>query len=470
MRLHAEHVLDCSAEELWDLTFSSDFDVASNLAANGMASHETIAIERTPQLWTLRSRSIPATKMPKFVQRWVDDKVHFDTTVEHVPGSNTADAKMVVSLGAEYVTMGYRMTVEPITATTCKRIFDWEITVYGVGSLVERFILGEIKPGVEKSAQFTSDYVARRRGRESGTVQSLGSSLDDGTSDGRLRRPAAEINLTEHCNLKCAGCNHASHLLPKRFVALDTVKRDLEKLATVMLLDELKLVGGEPLLHPELLPILRIARASGVARQLTLVTNGVLLHKMPDEVFWLIDRLWVSRYPGVKVQFDLAALQKKCAQHDVVLWHKETNEFQLSLINRRIDDDAVVAEVFSQCAYAHVWSCHTIYEGRYFKCSPAPFVPARLALQHQTLPNAEGDSVDLHAPADRDALRAALDQYLASKQPLAACHHCLGHLGRDEASRQLNKAGLAAELTTDHRDLAQLFHPERRPAALKLVP
>ncbi len=463
MKLHTEHLLPCSAEELWDLTFTADFDVASNLAANGMASHEVLSLERGPERWTMKSRSIPATSMPKFVQRWVDEKVHFETTVEHVPGSDVAHAKMAISVGGEYVQMGYRMHVVPVDATSCKRIFDWEVKVYGVGSLVERFILGEIRPGVERSAQFTADYLAKRRGRAGVPPKALASLLDEG-DDPRLHRPAAEINLTEHCNLKCAGCNHASHLLPKKFVDLETVRRDLERLATVLLLDELKLVGGEPLLHPQLLDILRIARASGVAKQLTLVTNGVLLHKLPDEAYWLIDRLWVSRYPGVKVQFDLAALQKKCAQHDIVLWHKETNEFQLSLINRPIEDARVVQEIFDQCAYAHVWSCHTIYEGRYYKCSPAPFVPARVGLLGQPFTEEPADFVDLHAATD---LRQALERYLADRRPLTACRYCLSHLGRNDASRQLNKDGLRAELTADHTDLVALFAPDRRPKSLQ---
>lgn len=465
MKLHTEHLLDCSADELWDLTFSADFDLASNLGANGMEHHEVLSIERLPAQWTLRSKSVPATKMPRFIQRWVDDNVHFATELVHTPGTDFAVATQTVSPGTDYCKMAYRMTVVPLSATTCKRVFDWDVEVKGIGSLVERFILGEVAPGLEKSAQFTADWLAKRRGRAAGKAQTITSSWD-AADDGRIARPAAEINLTQHCNLSCAGCNHASHLLPKRFVELATVERDLRALAPVLLFDELKLVGGEPLLHPELLAILRVARASGVARQLTLVTNGLLLHKMPDEVFWLIDRLWVSRYPGVKVQLDLAALQKKCDQHGITLWHKETDAFQLGLINRRIDDEAVVREIFSRCGYAHAWSCHTIYEGRYYKCSPAPFVPGRQQLLGQPFVESPDDYVELHAGGD---LRARLATYLAADRPLAACHHCLAHLGRDEASRQLNKAGLAAELTADHADLAALFHPERRPAALRVV-
>lgn len=98
-------------------------------------------------------------------------------------------------------------------------------------------------------------------------------------SGNKLRRPAIEFNLTQHCNLRCAHCDHASSMLPKGFADLTSFTRDVEVLSTVLSAGEFKFVGGEPLLHPQLLDFLRVAKESQIADRLILVTNGVLLHK-----------------------------------------------------------------------------------------------------------------------------------------------------------------------------------------------
>jgi organic radical activating enzyme len=349
---------------------------------------------------------------------------------------------------------------------------DWEVKIGGIGPIIERFIIKEIAAGLDASACFVEEW-RKSPGKVSGQVPGpIGISISsqaEGATEARpraakLHQTAAEYNLTEHCNLKCAGCNHASHQLPKKFAVLTECQRDLMALAQVLQLDELKFVGGEPLLHPELPEFLRMARAVGIADQITLVTNGVLLPKMPEFIYSLIDRLWISDYPSVKLQLDLQRIESLCQEHDVVLWHKPTPTFQLSLINHKLQDAALVQEIYSQCGYAHLWSCHTIHEGRYYKCSPAPFIPARLALAGIPYVAAKTDSVVLN---ENPNLHAELAAYLADEKPLSACSHCLAQLGRDIPSRQLNKAELARELKEDHTELISLFHPERVPKTLR---
>src|SRR5690348_4435511 len=97
----------------------------------------------------------------------------------------------------------------------------------------------------------------------------------------KLLRPSVEFNLTEHCNLSCYGCDHASPLLPTRLADLESFQRDLAALSEVFHSREIRLVGGEPLLHPRIVEFMRAARDSGVADSVVIYTNGVLLHRMP---------------------------------------------------------------------------------------------------------------------------------------------------------------------------------------------
>lgn len=271
----------------------------------------------------------------------------------------------------------------------------------------------------------------------------------------KIVREAVEINIAQHCNLRCSHCDHVSPLLPEKLISREVFESDLMALSRVIELEELRFVGGEPLLHPELIDLFRIARTIGVARKLILVTNGLLLDRAPAELWKNIDRLWISRYPGVVLRMSedrIAALAKEAG---VDLWIKESPEFRLTLLNQPIADLDKTREIFRTCELSHVWSCHVVHEGRYYKCSPAPLLRQRLSLLGRDLDNRERDGVALH---DNPRLRDDLVLYLASPDPLAACSWCLGSRGPHVAVKQLNRAALRAALAEDHSAAADHVH------------
>src|SRR5262245_27405170 len=114
----------------------------------------------------------------------------------------------------------------------------------------------------------------------------------------RLYGNACEVNVVHHCNLTCRGCFHLSPVFKKHYVTAESMQADLTCLAKYYHAGSVRLLGGEPLLHPDLLGMIAAARASGVSRRVVIVTNGLLLSKMPD-VFWrAVDKVRISSYPG----------------------------------------------------------------------------------------------------------------------------------------------------------------------------
>src|SRR5438045_9060842 len=95
--------------------------------------------------------------------------------------------------------------------------------------------------------------------------------------DGRILNRRVEINVAEHCNLSCRACSHMSPVHVKSFADADVVARDLTTLAPSYHAKVVRLLGGEPLLHPDLGAVIDAVRGSGVCDRVTLVTNGVLL-------------------------------------------------------------------------------------------------------------------------------------------------------------------------------------------------
>ena len=273
----------------------------------------------------------------------------------------------------------------------------------------------------------------------------------------KIWRPAIEFNMTEHCNLRCAHCDHASSYLPTRFADLGSFTRDIEALSGVLNARELKLVGGEPLLHPQLVDFLRVAKDVQIANTLILVTNGVLLHKTPEEVFDLIDGMWISIYPGIKYRFDWDWVQRLADRHKIFVWRKETPEFAERSLIEEIESDAMVKMVYQNCDLAHLESCHTIFDGRYYSCAPSVWVEPRLASHGVTFRNREADSVAIH---DNPDLRDDLDALIRRAHPLEACRYCLGSWARRAPNRQMSRADTREFLSRKQDPLADLVNPE----------
>jgi MoaA/NifB/PqqE/SkfB family radical SAM enzyme len=246
-------------------------------------------------------------------------------------------------------------------------------------------------------------------------------------------------------------------MLPTKFADLESFRRDIEVLSTVLQARELKLGGGEPLQHPQILDFLRVAKEVPIANRLVLLTNGVLLHKAPDELWELVDGMWITIYPGVKYRFDWDWVQRKADEHQIWVWRKETPEFAERLLVEEVRNDELVRMVFQNCNLAHLESCHTIHEGRYYMCSPSVWTQPRLALRGINFDNRESDSVAIH---DNASLYEDLDRLIRRQEPLESCRYCLGSWGRSTPNVQLTGKTRVEFLARKPDDLANLVDPE----------
>ena len=175
--------------------------------------------------------------------------------------------------------------------------------------------------GVEVSADdvrgdgyYTLQHIMRRAGSVAGLGENVFARID--LSDmKRLLTPAhhellyrmttlyVEIQLCDRCNLDCAYCSHLSPVSKPVTISLETLEAECRRLERVGI-DEVNLMGGEPLLHPQVCDAIKLTRSILPNIKLIVSTNGLLLPRMSKE-FWQVCRdnkvvIRITPYPKAK--------------------------------------------------------------------------------------------------------------------------------------------------------------------------
>jgi organic radical activating enzyme len=101
--------------------------------------------------------------------------------------------------------------------------------------------------------------------------------------------PFLETMITQVCNLSCEGCTNYSDLNHKGYVKWEDGKQDIAKWLNVVDIPDFGIMGGEPLINPEVYDWLYGIRELMPSSQLRFTTNGLLLHKHPDIMKTMLD-------------------------------------------------------------------------------------------------------------------------------------------------------------------------------------
>lgn len=261
-----------------------------------------------------------------------------------------------------------------------------------------------------------------------------------------VRLMALEVNAVHHCNLACVGCSHASPVAPVKIADPDQVQRDFAGLAGIVVLDHVKVVGGEPLLHPDLAGLLLAIRRSGIGCRVRVATNGTLLHRAGWDWLAAADDVHISRYPGTVIDPDaMAELSARCDRAGKQLLIKSYQHFRLVEPADRLDA-ADAQAVFDSCQLVHAWSCHTVEDGYVYLCPPA------LPVDRPAEENARCSI------GPRAGLAERLQALLSRRAPLEGCSTCLGSVGNLVPHSQANRKTWIPLSRNGRIDRGQLAH------------
>lgn len=121
-----------------------------------------------------------------------------------------------------------------------------------------------------------------------------------------------DVHVVEHCNLNCKGCSHYSPVAQKEFLDPKEYEKVLPYLARIeKSIGQIQLLGGEPLLHPQLPKLIRLTRSYFPHTKINVLSNGVLfvseekLKEREDFIYTCKSNdvlVRITKYPGVNYE------------------------------------------------------------------------------------------------------------------------------------------------------------------------
>jgi hypothetical protein len=230
-----------------------------------------------------------------------------------------------------------------------------------------------------------------------------------------------DIHVADHCNLNCKGCEHFSPLAKNEFLDVAVFKQDCARLAELTNgeISELSVLGGEPLLHPNLTKFLDIARQYFNTCSIRIVTNGILLLKQTDE-FWKNCQknnieIIITVYP-VKIDHD--AIKSIAKKYDIPLkyWGDpgEPTRWQrrpLDLQGKQNGDES-----FKLCYMSN--GCIQLVDGKLYTCAIIAYIKYFNSYFNENLQVTNADYIDIYKT---ESIKEILD-FLS--RPMPFCRYC----------------------------------------------
>ena len=227
------------------------------------------------------------------------------------------------------------------------------------------------------------------------------------------------IHLTEHCNLNCCGCSHFCNLHKEpEFLDLKEFERDFARLSELFHgeAEYIHLMGGEPLLHPQITDMFPIARKSFPHADLKILTNGILLPKMQDS-FWNACRenniiITPSQFP---IKVDYREVQRKAEHFGVrclLVWEK--SEFRKDVLDLDGFHDPLTN--FLKCTHPN--NCTFFSHGRFCTCNIPLNIGNFNTFFHKNLRLSEQDYIDIYKAKSGQEILSFLTK------PIPFCRYC----------------------------------------------
>lgn len=213
---------------------------------------------------------------------------------------------------------------------------------------------------------------------------------------GKPMLPYVEIHLSDHCNLNCKGCGHLSNIAPVNFADYQKFSMDLFRLKELFSnIRKMRLMGGEPLLNPQLMEFVELARRENSDTDISVVTNGLLLGEkssyMLKRMAELDVQLDISGYPPtIGRKEEITSLLKQYG-----IRYQFTDQIEKFMKFRNPDANMNIETAFGRCP---IKECTFLREGRMAACSfPILYSQLNTIMNGKFLIDEKNDIIDIYS-------------------------------------------------------------------------
>lgn len=231
-----------------------------------------------------------------------------------------------------------------------------------------------------------------------------------------------DLVLTERCTLKCANCSnlmqyYKSPINSPEDLLIDSLSNILNSIDS---LNELRLIGGEPLINKSIYKIIQIADQSNKIENLVVYTNGTILPKRKDlEMISGIKGLVfkISDY-GLNLSRQIDSLTKLLNEYNIFTIREPINTWtdsgRIMNLNR---SNKELYDVFGQCC---VKDCLTLLHGKLFMC---PFSANLYNLDNEKYSYVNYINIK---EIDLNFLKKEIKNFIYKFKFMKACNNCNG--------------------------------------------
>ena len=233
----------------------------------------------------------------------------------------------------------------------------------------------------------------------------------------RRKNFSFQVHIVDSCNLNCVGCSTFAPLCNNSFIDVSSFERDIKRIAMLGQIENMVLIGGEPLLHPNIIDIIKISREYVKTGELLILTNGVLLLKQSLE-FWESCKanrikIGVTPYP---IKLDYEQIIETTEKYSIDLKYYNVGEKGFFVkIPLNIERKSNIVKTFNKCSSS---PCVTLRDGKMYSCYRPSLVSFFNSCFGQDFKVSEKDYIDVHSATSKDEI---LDFVC---KPTPFCRYC----------------------------------------------
>lgn len=232
------------------------------------------------------------------------------------------------------------------------------------------------------------------------------------------RRRFIDIHVVEHCNLNCKCCAHYSPIAKKEYIDTDKLEEMYLSLKPYFskYFNSIHLLGGEPLLHPNIIDIIKLTREYFPKTEIQIITNGIKLLLLDDDFFDICSKykikFYISKYP---IKVDYNKIEKKLSKFKIKYYI--TDEIK-NFVNYSLDlsgkQDCNYS--YNKCKYAG--KCIQLKDNKIYPCFQIAYIEHFNHYFNENLMVNEGDYLDIRKPIKMDEFI----KFIHSSKPF--CKYC----------------------------------------------